>query len=766
MEAEIDDPHTVAAVMVEWEDDKGNDIRTRLPKKYWTYAEIFSKKAINSLAQHGPYDHTIDLVPDSKPTFGPIYKFSEPELEALKAWLAKYEDNGRIRKSKSLYGVPALLVKKADGSFRVCCDFRALNRITIKNRYPLPLIGELQERLNTATIFSKLDLKNGYHLIRMSDKDEDKTAFRTRYGLYQWRVMPEGLCNAPATFQAMMDNIFQDLLDQGVVVYLDDILIYSESREEHEKLLKEVLKRLRNNHLQANLAKSVFEVEEVEFVGYIVSARGLAMSERKIVAVQDWPVPKTVKNVQEFLGFANFYRRFIRNFSHLTHPMTQLTKKDEPWNWTTKCEAAFQELKKRFSEAPILSHFKLSKKTIVETDASDFAAGAVISQYGFDQKFHPCAFHSRKWNPAEMNYNIHNKEAAAIIMAFKEWEHNLKSCREKIEVFTDHDNLRYFMTSKTLTRRQARWATFLGEFDFMVTYHPGDKNGKPDALSRRWDHRPEGGSEAQQPVLSLFKPDQLQLAASKVVQLMPTFKERLLEVAAEDPEYQKLKDAILGGKTEKASQWSLEEDVIYWKDRWYIPNNKDLRLAIMKDNHDSRAAGHFGVHKTIERLRQNFHWSNMDGDATDDVRSCDVCQRDKSSRHKKYGLLEPFEAPYRPWTSISMDWIVELPESNGYTQIWVVVDRLTKMAHFIPLPTKTDAKDLAQSFLRNIWKLHSPPDEIISDCDTRINSHLWQELMDLIGVKSAMSTAYHPETDGQTERVNQTLEQYLQIGRA
>src|SRR5690606_8079316 len=286
-------------------------------------------------------------------------------------------------------------------------------------------------------------------------------------------------------------------------------------------------------------------------------------------------------------------------------------------------------------------------------------------------------------------------------------------------------------------------------------------NGKPDALSRRWDHRPEGGSEAQQPVLSLFKPDQLWLAASKVVRLAPTFKERLLQAAAGDAEYQKLKDAIQNGKTEKASQWSLEDEVIHWKDRWYIPNHQGLRLAILKDNHDSRAAGHFGVHKTIERLRQNFHWPNMDGDATDYVKSCDICQRDKSSRHKKYGLLEPLQAPYRPWTSISMDWIVELPESNGYTQIWVVVDRLTKMAHFIPLPTNTDAKDLAHSFLRNIWKLHGPPDEIISDRDTRINSHFWQELMDLIGVKSAMSTAYHPETDGQTERVNQTLEQYL-----
>jgi hypothetical protein len=289
----------------------------------------------------------------------------------------------------------------------------------------------------------------------MADKDEEKTAFHTRYGLYHWRVMPEGLCNALATFQAMMDSIFYDMLNRGVVVYLDDILIYTETLTDHKPLVQEVLGRLKANRLQANLRKSVFEKQEVEFVGFMVTAKGLRMSDRKIEAVQTWPTPRTVKNVQEFLGFANFYRRFIQNFSHLTHPMTQLTKKDEPWKWSAQCEKAFRDMKKRFCEAPILAHFQSERSTVVETDASDFAAGAVISQYGNDGKLHPCGFLSRKWNPAELNYDIHDKEMAAILLAFKEWEHNLKSCQHEITIFTDHDNLRYFMTTKNLTRRQA-----------------------------------------------------------------------------------------------------------------------------------------------------------------------------------------------------------------------------------------------------------------------------------------------------------------------
>ena len=271
MEEELDDPAVVAAGVISLEDDKGNNIYTKLPKAYWSYASIFSKEQINRLADHSAYDHTIDLIDGARPTFGPIYKFSEPELQALREWLDRYEANGRIEKSKSAYGAPVILVKKADGTFRVCCDFRALNKVTVKNRYPLPLIGELQERLNKAVIFSKLDLKNGYHLIRMANGHEEKTAFRTRYGLYQWKVMPEGLCNAPATFQAMMDNIFHDMLDRGVIIYLDDILIYSESLEEHSALVQKVMQRLRENNLQANLSKSLFDQEEVEFVAFLVS---------------------------------------------------------------------------------------------------------------------------------------------------------------------------------------------------------------------------------------------------------------------------------------------------------------------------------------------------------------------------------------------------------------------------------------------------------------------------------------------------------------
>jgi len=238
---------------------------------------------------------------------------------------------------------------------------------------------ELYQRLNKAKIFTKLDLKNEYHLLRIAKKYEEKTAFRTRFGLYHWQVMPFGLYNAPAMFQSMMDHILHDLLDEGVVVYLDDILIYSENIEEHERLVKEVLARLDRARLGINLQKSTFHTDSLEFLEYGISPQGIHMMDRKIKEVKEWPVPREVKNIQEFLGFANFYGRFIKGFSKVAYPLTELTRKNQAWNWTTQCRQAFEELKARFSTAPILSHFQLERETMVETDASDYAIKAILS---------------------------------------------------------------------------------------------------------------------------------------------------------------------------------------------------------------------------------------------------------------------------------------------------------------------------------------------------------------------------------------------------
>jgi len=364
---------------------------------------------------------------------------------------------------------------------------------------------ELQDRVQGAQWFTKLDLKNGFNLIRIRKGDEWKTAFRTRYRLFEFQVMPFDLTNAPSTFQDMMNHVLSDLLDIGVIAYMDDILIYAKNEGEHDRLVKEVLKRLQQNGLAISPEKCVWKTREVEFLGYVIGANGIKMSKEKVEAILSWKKPISMTEVQTFLGFANFYRRFIKDYSKIARPLTELTKKTEKWLCNQEAEAAFAELKRRFTTAPILAHFDPTKPVIVETDASDFGIAAVLSQRAEENQLHPVAFHSRKFQPAEINYEIHDKELLAIVDAFKHWRCNCEGATHQIQVFSDHQNLEYFTTTKVLNRRQAGWAQELAGVDFRIYYRPGTQNGKPDALSRRSEYRPEKGGVENQPITSVLK---------------------------------------------------------------------------------------------------------------------------------------------------------------------------------------------------------------------------------------------------------------------
>jgi len=477
-----------------------------VPAEFCQYLGIMGKEAADALPEHRSYDCRIDLQEGSTAPWGPIYPLSETELQTLREWLKEMERTGKIKRSTSSAGSPILFVPKPHGrGLRLCVDYRALNRITIPNRYPLPLMQELQDRVQGAQWFTKMDLKNGFHLIRMKEGDEWKTAFRTRYGLYEFQVMPFGLTNAPSTFQDMMNHIFSDLLDLGVLAYMDDILIYAETQEKHDQIVSEVLQRLQNNGLAISPEKCVWRIQEVEFLGYVIGRSGIKMSTEKVDTVLNWKTPKSLTEVQSFLGVANFNRRFIQDYSQVAQPLTELTKKEQPkgWTWSPEAEKAFQELKQRFTMAPILAHFDATKPVIIKTDASDFALGAVLSQRE-EGHLHPVAFHSRKFQPAEINYEIHDKELLAIVDSFKHWRRYCERATHQIQVFSDHQNLEYFTTTKVLNRRQARWVQELAGIDFQIYYRPGTQNGKPDALSRCSEYRPEKGGVENQPITTVL----------------------------------------------------------------------------------------------------------------------------------------------------------------------------------------------------------------------------------------------------------------------
>jgi len=386
------------------------------------YLGMLGKEAADALPEHQPYDCKIDLQEGSKAPWEPIYPLSEDELRTIREWLTEMEKTGKIKHSTSPAGSPILFVPKPHGrGLRLCADYRALNRITIPNRYPLPLMQELQDRVQGAQWFTKMDLKNGFHLIRIRKGDEWKTAFRTRYGLFEFQVTPFGLTNAPSTFQDMMNHIISDMLDMGTLAYMDDILVYTDTEEKHDETVREVLKRLQNNGLAISPEKCVWKAQEVEFLGYIIGRNGIRMLEEMVEAILSWKTPESLTETQSFLGFANFYKRFIQDYSRMAKPLTELTKKDREWSRNKGEEAVFSELKRRFTMAPILAHFNPAKEVIIETDASDFAIGAILSQRDEERRLHLVAFHSRKFQPAEINYEIHNKELLAIVDAFKHW---------------------------------------------------------------------------------------------------------------------------------------------------------------------------------------------------------------------------------------------------------------------------------------------------------------------------------------------------------
>lgn len=486
-----------------------------LPEYLKDFKDVFDVDAAAMLPHRGKFDHAIVTTADQDPPYGPLYNLSQTELKVLRDYLEEATKRGWIRRSTSPAGAPILFVKKKNNAgLRLCVDYRGLNKITIKNRHPLPLISETLDRLQGSKVFTKLDLKDAYYRIRIREGDEWKTAFRTRYGHFEYLIMPFGLANAPATFQAYISQALVGLVDISCVVYMDDILIYTDddsgSLWRHHEHVKEVLVRLRKFKLYANIKKCEFDTDRVEFLGFVVNTKGISMEPSRVDSITGWPAPRNFKELQSFLGFANFYRRFIDGYSKSVRPLTDMLKgmqagvKTRHFVWTMDQQESFDLLKRKFTEAPVLTHFDPQLPILLETDASGFAIGAVLSQRQDRYKgiltsaqWHPIAFYSRKMTDAETRYETHDGELLAIVEAFRHWRHYLEGSQWPVVVRTDHNSLKHFMTQKQLNRRQARWAERLAAFDFTIEYRTG-KTNPADGPSRRPDYNTESFDHAKQ----------------------------------------------------------------------------------------------------------------------------------------------------------------------------------------------------------------------------------------------------------------------------
>jgi hypothetical protein len=756
----------VIAIVSSAKTSTNEDKEVQVPVKYQEFWKVFSKTEAAKLPPHRSYDHKIPLKDDTNVPYGPMYSMSKLELETLHDYIQENLAKGFIRRSESPAGAPVLFVKKKDGSLRLCIDYRGLNKITIASPTVLPLISETLDRLNQARIFSKLDMVGAYNLIRIAPGDEWKTAFICRYGHFEYTVMGFGLCSAPATFQAFVNDILRDHLDQFLVVYLDDILIFSNTQEEHDQHVRIVLQKLQNAHLSLKIEKCEFDVTRVSFLGFIVSTDGISMDPEKIKSIREWTPCRSVHDIQVFLGLTNFYRRFIKDYSKICHPLTSLLKKDAKFHWSSSAEAAFNTLKLAITSDPILRHYNDSLPCILETDASDYAIGAVCSQVSPDGLPHPIAFYSRKLLPAEQNYQVHDKELLAIIAAFKHWRPYLEFSRQATVVLTDHKNLEYFTTTRSLSRRQVRWAEILADYNFVIQYRPGKQNGAADALSRRDKPLIEGNEPRGKTPMILLDPSKVIINTVKSMpieiesnEILTCIKQEIDQDTYFGPIVALIKKDPNGPNI--PTKYSYQDHMLFHEGALCVPDNNHIKKLILEECHDSPAAGHFGIAKTYELVTRNYYWPTLRKYIKDYVSGCDTCIRNKNHHHKPYGLLSPLPIPDSPWTSVSVDFITQLPPSNTYTSICVFVDRFSKMALFVPTFDQIDAEGTVKLFITHVFSQYGLPNDIVSDRGVVFTSKFTQAMLKKLNVKQKLSTAFHPQTDGQTERVNSILEQYL-----
>ena len=751
--------------------NKPHDPRnSAVPDFLQEFEDVFAKESFDELPMPRPWDHAIELLDGAEPTSTKCYPLSPAEQKQLDEFLEENLRTGRIRPSKSPMAAPVFFVKKKDGSLRLVQDYRKLNNMTVKNRYPLPLISDLVDKLRNARYFSKLDVRWGFNNVRIKEGDEWKAAFRTTRGLFEPLVMFFGLTNSPSTFQTMMNDLFRELITEGVVIiYLDDILIYTKTREEHRRVLKRVLEILQRNKLFLRADKCDFEQTKVEYLGVVISEGKIEMDPVKVSGVADWPTPRTRTELQSFLGFVNFYRRFIKDYSHIARPLFDLTCAKE-WQWNDSAQSAFLRIKELITSEPVLVFPKEDRPYRVEADSSDYATGAVLSQLDPDDgKWHPVAFYSKSLQAAERNYEIHDKEMLSIIRALEEWRHYLEGAETPFEIWTDHKNLEYFIKAQKLNRRQARWSLYLSRFDFTLQHRPGRTMGKPDALSRRSDH--SDGKDDNKDVV-LLKPSYFAVRATGVTlegeekDILTAIRTGVRDAKFEDAvakAAEELKKAQGSRKTVRSAEWSQSDGLLMFRGKIYVPDSPDLRRTIVAQHHDSKVAGHAGRWKTLELVSRSYWWPNMSRYVGSYTRHCDLCLRTKAQRHPPMGELHPLPIPDERWDRLSVDFIVELPESDGFDAVMNVVDSVSKRAHFIPTHTTVSALGSANLYLQNVWKLHGLPRSVVSDRGPQFVAEFTREVYRMLGIKLAASTAYHPQSDGQTERTNQELESYLRI---